>query len=659
MSECGRHAGERALDELPVGIWVARVPTGEVLYTNQSFGRILGMPAVVGVDIAAAPTSYGIFDREGNLYPADKLPFSRALASGEPVVVDDLVIHRGDGSQVYVRAFANPIRDAQGAVSHVVVAFADITAEVRATSEQAKIEKLLEVAIHHAPVLLFTMDSQGVVTAADGALRAVLTAEGGGMVGRSLFEAFKDVPVVVNNVRRALAGEIVSYSVNVRNLTLDVWIGPVRDAAGKVTGAMGVCTDVTEARRLQMCVIQDDRVRAMGTMAASVAHEINNPLTYVLAGLEETQQRLDSLSANLETLSNFGYDAAATAATLRAIVRLKEHLDPVVTGTKRIRDVTRGLRTFGRPDDEHLMPVDLGAVVRPVLSLLRKEIEARACLVEEIGQSPKVMANEARLVQVMTNLLMNAWQALPAPDPRRHLIGVRTGRTHDGQALIEVWDSGGGVPDHLREQIFEPFVTSKPIGTGTGLGLFVCRNIVHGLGGRIAVDRGPAGGALFRVELPASDDGGRAAAPSTANSTAAPAAPKNDPAGRRVLIIDDDPFVARALAGRLAGGPFVVRTVLDPRLGLELVIADDGLDLVYCDVMMKDFTGIDLYEALERRAPARLAKVIFMTGGAFTAQARAFLQRHNDAHVEKPFDIMADALRRLGAQAREKTSGES
>ncbi|HEX3694073.1 MAG TPA: ATP-binding protein [Polyangia bacterium] len=646
MSEYGRQTGERVLDEIPFGIWVAKAPTGEVLYANQSFQSIMGMAAVKGAGIAAAPAAYGIFDRQGNLYPVEKLPFSRALTSGAPVMVDDLVIHRGDGRRICVRAFANPIRDDQGAVSHVVIAFVDITAEVQVVSERAEIEKRLEVAIHHAPVLLFMMDLAGVVTVADGALRKTLTPVNGEMIGRSLLDDYKDVPVVIDNVRRALAGEIVTYSVDVQNHTLDVWIGPLRDAGGVQTGAIGICTDVTETRRLQMGIMQDDRIRAMGTVAASVAHEINNPLTYVLGGLEETARKLESLSTDVETLVRFGYDAAASAATLRGITRLKEFLNPVLVGTKRIRDVTRELRTFARPDDERLLSIDLGGVVRSVLSLLRKEIEARARLVEDLAPSPPVRANEARLVQVMTNLLMNAWQALPAPDPTRHVIGVRTG-SRGGEAFIEIWDSGGGVPAALREKIFEPFFTTKDIGSGTGLGLFVSRNVVNALQGQISVHDVPGGGALFRVVLPAATGEGHPAVPAPSEASAVGRTEQS----RRVLIIDDDALVAKALAVRLAGDRFEVRTVLDARQGLEILLADDRLDLVYCDVMMKDFTGIDFHEALRRKAPERLSKVVFMTGGAFTAEARAFLDERVDTHVEKPFDIVADALRRVGLPA--------
>jgi PAS domain S-box-containing protein len=642
MNEDALETSERVLDEFPFGIWVARASTGEVLYKNQSFRAITGVEAV-GDDLAPAAVPYDIFDRQGNPYPVEDLPFRRALARGEPVVVDDLVVHRRDGSRVYVRAFANPVRDDKGAISHVVIALTDITAEVRALVERGEIAKHLEVAIHHAPVLLFTIDAAGVVTAADGALNATLSSESGGMIGRSLFEAFRDDPVVLENVRRALAGETVSYSVQVRKVTLDVWIGPAWDAAGERAGAIGVCTDVTEARRLQTRIMQDDRVRAMGTVAASVAHEINNPLTYVLAGLEEAKLEIESLSAKLEALRGAG-DGTTVATALRGMGRLNEHLGPVTAGINRIRDVTRDLKTFSRPDDERLSQVDLAAVVRSVLSLLRKEIEVRARLVEELETSPPVLANEARMVQVLTNLLMNAWQALPAPDPLRHIIGVRTG-TQDGQALVEIWDSGPGISPQDRERIFEPFVTTKDIGAGTGLGLFVCRNVIEAVHGRISVHDAPGGGALFRIVLPATTG-------KTDASMRAPAVHVRTKSKERrlcVLIVDDEAMVASALAARLSREQFEVRTVLDARRAVDILLTDDEVDLAYCDVMMKDFTGIDLHEALSRRAPQRLSKVVFMTGGAFTAEAREFLEHRRDTHVQKPFDIAADVRRRIGA----------
>jgi PAS domain S-box-containing protein len=646
LNAYGRQPAERALNEVPFAIWVARAPDGEVIYTNQALRAMVGVAeedTAVNAEGGDAP-AIELLDRHGEPYPREQLPQARALASGAPVVTDDLVLRREDGRLVYVRAAANPVRDAAGAVSHVVVALTDITADVRAQVERAERERRLEAAVHDAPMLLFMLDRDGTLTAADGALRAAIEHAGDGepLLGVSLLDVYKEHPTAGDAIRRALAGETVSFTLEARGLTLDVWLGPLGDAAGGRAGAIGVCIDVTEARRQQAGAIQNDRIRAIGTVASSIAHEINNPLTYVLAGLEESSGELDGLVSQLGALGRTSGNGALATMVLEGLGRLQEHLVPVLAGTRRIREVARGLRAFTHPDGDKLGRVDVAEVTRAVLKLVNKEIEVRAQLVDEIDACPPVLANEARLVQVLTSLLVNAWQALPEPDPARHVIGVRTG--HEGAwAVIEVWDSGPGVPSHLREQIFEPFVTTKPPGSGSGLGLFVCRNIVASLSGQLTVEDAPGGGALFRVLLPP-------AAPTIEAMPPAPASPRAAPAGgrHRVLIIDDDPLVAEALESALEGEAFEVRTVQDGLQGLEILLKSDDVDLAYCDVMMKGFGGVDLYEALRRDAPARLSKVVFMSGGASTDEARAFLAEHTSDFVQKPFDILTDANERLG-----------
>jgi CheY-like chemotaxis protein len=221
-------------------------------------------------------------------------------------------------------------------------------------------------------------------------------------------------------------------------------------------------------------------------------------------------------------------------------------------------------------------------------------------------------------------------------------VGVRA-RTPGGTAVLEIWDSGTGIPAALHEQIFEPFVTTKDVGTGSGLGLFVCRNIITALQGQITAHDAPGGGALFRVTLPLATPAGEA--------TPAPASvDRADPQPRRprILIIDDDAMVARALSARFAAEAFEVHTILDGRKALEILLSDERVDLTYCDLMMKGFSGIELHEALCRAAPERLDRVVFMTGGAFTPEALSFFERRPDACVSKPFDILADARRRFG-----------
>jgi CheY-like chemotaxis protein len=247
------------------------------------------------------------------------------------------------------------------------------------------------------------------------------------------------------------------------------------------------------------------------------------------------------------------------------------------------------------------------------------------------------------LVQVVLNLVVNAIQAVGAQPPEQMEIAVRT-RNEGGGAAIEVADSGPGVPIGDRASIFEPFFSTKALGDGTGLGLFVSRNIVRDFGGEITVGDRPEGGALFRVVLP----GLRRHRESEPQRTAVPLGTGDVRAGR-ILIIDDDELVGRALVSALRHAGHDVTAVGSGEHALELLLSDQTFDLVFCDLMMRGMSGMEVADALERSAPDKLPNVVFMTGGAFTPQAQAYLQDHPRSTVNKPFDIVAETAARLQA----------
>jgi CheY-like chemotaxis protein len=209
--------------------------------------------------------------------------------------------------------------------------------------------------------------------------------------------------------------------------------------------------------------------------------------------------------------------------------------------------------------------------------------------------------------------------------------------------VIEVADSGPGVPLEDRDRIFEPFITTKGIGEGVGLGLFVCRNIVRGFSGTMTVGERPGGGALFRVELPAAPAGESHDAQPTPTKPAMNEAPRG-----HVLIIDDEVLVANSLSAELSSAGYRASVEQDPIRALEtLASAGHDIDLVYCDLMMKTMSGMDLAEALLARSPAHLQKFVFMTGGAYTPRARAFRKRYTEQCVDKPFNILEETSRRI------------
>ena len=621
------------LEDLPVAVWVGKVPDGTTAYSNRACAQILGRPLGEPIPIAEHPAAYGLVTRDGKPYPVDQTPFARVVRTGGPVMVDDMVLRRRDGD-VYIRAFGSPVVDGGGVMTDVIVAYFDISNEITAQYERQRVEEHLRFACDHAPIAIWTTDAAGVITMSEGAGLAALGVKSGQLVGQKVLDLYRDHPTIPGQIRRGFAGESFWNTVEVGKAVYHTWLAPLRGPAGEVVGLAGLSHDISELHHLQRTMVQNDRVMALGTLAASVAHEINNPLTYVLSHGEQVERELDVLEKLMGEL-----DGTALRDAKASLQRVRDGIAPMRSGTARIGTVTRDLRSFNRPEESSLGPVDLRAVVLSVLKLVGKEVEARARLTLDLRETPPVNGNEGRLVQVVLNLVMNAMQALPADGAAEHEIVVRTGRA-GGEGIIEVSDTGPGVPAADRERIFEPFFSTKEIGVGTGLGLFVCRNIVRGLSGEVTVSDRPAGGAVFRVTLPALE-GVAVAAPVAA------APPPAAPVGRHVVLIEDDTMVARALGMQLKMAGYRVTTIPDGEIARTTLASLGDVDLIYCDLMMTGTTGMDLAEALETEQPELAAKMVFMTGGAFSPRAQTFVALNADRTVDKPFDIVGETLRRL------------
>ena len=245
---------------------------------------------------------------------------------------------------------------------------------------------------------------------------------------------------------------------------------------------------VQELRRDAARRAQTERLAALGTLAAGVAHEINNPLTYVLLHLTN----VDRLLAGLATASH-----ATELDLARTLVQ------GALEGVERIRVVSRSIRTFSRTEEDDLTPVDLHRPMDAALRLIENELRHKARLVTRYHETPRVLASEGRLAQVFLNLLSNAVQAIPEGDVDGNEVRVLTGTNDEGEAYVEVGDTGPGIPEHLRGRIFEPFFTTKPFGQGTGLGLSISHGIVRALAGDLELASELGRGTTFRVTLPA------------------------------------------------------------------------------------------------------------------------------------------------------------
>ena len=397
-------------------------------------------------------------------------------------------------------------------------------------------------------------------------------------------------------------------------------------------------------KELQSKLAQTDRLTSLGTLAAGIAHEINNPLAYVLLNItfvaEQLSQLLDdSRSARFGAVSHPILDMGAESRAPSLEDRQSQvhlALEHAMDGAERIRSIVRGLKTFSRPEDESRTAVDVRKVMESSIGMVNNEIRHRARLVKDFGDVPPVLANDARLGQVFLNLLVNASQSLPEGNGARNEIRVTTRLDGAGMVVIEVRDTGVGIPADIRGRIFEPFFTTKPVGIGTGLGLAICHGIVTSFGGRLSVESEVGRGSVFRVALPVATG-----APSVAPATARPRAPSkrvDDAARGRILVVDDEPIICFTIE-RLLSAEYDVTAVTSALAALDKIHEGERYDVILCDLMMPEMDGIDLYGAIRREDAPQAERIVFVTGGAFTPRGQAFLASVPNARVEKPFDV--------------------
>lgn len=358
---------------------------------------------------------------------------------------------------------------------------------------------------------------------------------------------------------------------------------------------------------IQERLLLSDRLVQIGTLAASVAHEINNPLTYVIGNLVYALRALR---------------VAVTDST--AVV---EALEQALHGAERIRDTTSDLRVFSRRDDRTPQAVDLRRVLDSSIGIAWTQIRHRARLVKDFQSVPLISGSENRLGQVFLNLLINAAQAIPEGDTSEQEICVSL-RASPSHVEVTVSDTGTGIPPQVQARLFEPFFTTKPQDIGTGLGLSISRKIVQDYAGEISVRANPPRGTTVCVRLPIKPL-------DTRNAAALAERPTGARRGR-VLMIDDEPELVKSLT-RVLELEHAVIGLTDARAALSLLADDRDFDVIICDLMMPGLSGQDFYAQLQELAPGLAARVAFITGGAFTPSGQQFLATVTNPRLDKPF----------------------
>jgi PAS domain S-box-containing protein len=383
---------------------------------------------------------------------------------------------------------------------------------------------------------------------------------------------------------------------------------PLLDENGEVDRILSISIDISalkaaqaQIERQQQALHQAEKLTALGSLLAGVAHELNNPLSVVVGQtiLVEDQVNDPAIGARL--------------------IKVRE-------AAERCGRIVKTFLAMARQRTPERRKVQLNHVIEDALRLVAYGLYSGGVEIERdlAADLSPVSGNPDELTQVFTNLLVNAEQALSGIETKRQ-ITVRTRSASGHSVVAEIVDTGPGIPDDVRDRVFEPFFTTKPVGSGTGIGLSVCRGIVLAHGGTIDVVSNPLG-TTIRLHLPidtSPDDDG------PADTLVA------KPEARRILVVDDEPEVAETIAEILEIAGHDVEIAHGGLAGLEALRQRD-FDLIISDLRMPDLDGHSLWERAERLRPGLSSRFLFLTGDTLSPMAREFLIDGVRPHLEKP-----------------------
>jgi PAS domain S-box-containing protein len=518
-------------------------------------------------------------------------------------------------NMIFETAYHPLIED--GEVVAVVGVARDVTRQRNAELLLSQRQGLLQALLHAFPDMVFRVNGAGVILDFSGDASETLHPPEQ-FLNKNVKETLPQevAAILLDAVWRVLREEgvvTVDYELTIKNELRYYEARLVRSGADE---ALAIVRNRTLQRHMEQRLLRADRIASLGALAAGVAHEINNPLTYVIGNLTLATRELASFEVGDE-LAGRMHELQRALADARA-------------GADRVRYIVSDLNSFSAAPRTDLAVVDLRKVLDSAINMAWSEIRHRARLVRDYQDGPGVLGNEHRLGQVFLNLLVNAAQAIEEGDAQKNTIYVRTDQ-ENGTVVVSIQDSGRGFDQDVAARMFDPFFTTKPIGEGTGLGLAICRSILDSLGGQLtASSPGFGRGATFTVRLPAAEY------PLEVRPAQVIERHDGDPIRGRVLVVDDEPVIATL--ARRALGNHEVYVVTSGSDALELCGAQE-FDVILCDLLMPDVTGMDLYESLSAQGNGVEQRMVFMTAGAFTPRARRFLSQISNPHLEKPFDV--------------------
>ncbi len=471
-----------------------------------------------------------------------------------------------------------------------------------------------------APMACVSLDARACIQDLNLTGASLLRKERGALQGLPFtpFVDPADVSRFLLHVRRCIAGETVSTELKLRiegsRLEVRLHSAPLDDGRRHGRMCRTAILDITELRQMQVRLSLAERLATVGTIAAGIAHEINNPLAYLMSNLSIATQALQAQPAAPA-------EPASATQTLQALADAQ-------AGAERIEEIVRDLGTFARPSEAQSLPVDVQQVLELSVKLAMLEIRHRAQLVRDYAEVPEVTADKALLSQVFLNLLVNAAHSIPEGAARSNEIRLRI-RGSEQAVLVQIQDTGEGIPASGIEHAFDSFSPPGELGKRMELGLAINHSLVSQMGGSITMESNPGRGTTFSIRLPVATPLPQAPLPPAPSPTA-------EPRRGRILVVDDEQRFGLTLQ-LLLGRAHDVTYTPSAREALAWIQSGKPFDVILCDLMMAEVTGKQFHEALSQHSEDLARRIIFMTGGAYTPSSLEFVAKMTNPLLNKPF----------------------
>jgi len=524
-----------------------------------------------------------------------------------------------DGKDVWVRDEATYVRYFETGMLVMRGLFLDISERKEAEEELLRSEHRLHATVNAAPVILFALDPAGVFTLSAGRGLQELGLKPGEVVGRSIFDQYRDNPGVLDHFRRALSGEefIATDEVPQLQRVYETRWAPGPDRAGSPSGVIGIATDITERVLLQKQLRHMQQLEAIGRLAGGIAHDFNNLMNIVLGHAQ---------------LLSEGADVTA---------RMRKGLDQITRAAERAAALTQQLLAFSRKQVLQSKVLDLNEVVAGVGKMLSRVIGEDIELVSRLQPSlARVKADPVQIEQVLINLAVNARDAMPyggtlLMETANVKVSEADVRQRPGLpvgpcVMLTVSDTGQGMDDKTLEHIFEPFFTTKELGKGTGMGLATVHGIVTQSGGTISVFSAIGKGTTFHIHLPA------AQTPLT-QAPVEQAVQEIAEGTETILVVEDEANLREITRLFLEDCGYRVLEAADGKEALQIAKSfPNPIHLLLTDVVMPGISGRQLVERILRARPAM--KALYMTGYMDYMVAPHKVLEPGIPLLQKPFD---------------------